>query len=67
MALLAEFEGGDPLRERARRELERLIGEPIGRVPSEERARFEWLQDLLTRGERAALRGAARDAIEAGR
>ncbi len=67
MALLAEFDEGDPLRERARRELERLIGEPIGRVPLEERAKLEWLQGLLTRGERAARRGAARDAIEAGR
>ena len=67
VALLAEFDEGDPLRERARRELERLIGEPIGRVPAEERAKLEWLQGLLTRGERAARRGAARDAIEAGR
>ena len=67
VALLAEFEAGDPLRERARRELERLIGEPIGRIPSEERARLEWLQDLLVRGERAARRGAAREALEAGR
>lgn len=67
VALLAEFDAGDPLRERARRELERLIGEPIGRVPAEERAKLAWLQELLTRGERAARRGAAREAVEAGR
>ena len=67
VALIAEFDEGDPLRERARREVERLIGEPIGRVPAEERAKLEWLQGLLTRGERAARRGAALDALEAGR
>ena len=47
LSLLVQFEDDDVLRERARRELERLVGVPLGRIPKGERAQGEWLEGLV--------------------
>lgn len=47
LSLLVQLDDDDVLRERARRELQRLLGVRIGRIPKGERAQGEWLQSVM--------------------
>lgn len=53
LSLLVQLKDDDVLRERARRELQRLLGVSIGRIPKGSQAQNEWLQGLVNiiRGE----------------